>query len=186
MDSIPKNITYIKTIVDLEKIATYSKISDEVCRYELFTANCDPSHVEDNSKSYGDNAYFYIPLRHLFQGKYETAIVSFLDKRQDVCIQITLLQALTVFDNTNVCEWKDNYTYCKSLSDQNTTRFIAKIGHHNNIQEFIIGFAPTHQKPVLLTVTDERPRFNLSECIKHYYKFLSVISLLLFLYQYIL
>lgn len=185
MDSIAQNITFIKTIYELDRVAKYSKISENVCRYEIIVTNCDPSCTDEYISRYNnENTYFYIPLCHLFQDKYDTAIVCFLDKREDLCIQLTLLQAATVMDYANVCIWEQNYTYCRTLTNQHTTRFIANLRQTGNIQEYIIGFAKSYKKPILLTLTEDEDMHNLNitQHTKYVYAIIGIILIIIYMY----
>ena len=156
-----------------------------MCRYDILIKSCELWNSAEHHREDNENVYFYIPLRHLFQDKYETAFVCFLDKHDDVQIQITLMQAVTIVDRPNdVHVWNDNYTYCKSLNQDHTTRFIANLRQPNDVQEYIVGFANCYHKPILLTINDEkRSAFNFKQYVKHLYMIFFIIFIIIYAYQ---
>lgn len=182
---MPKKIIYLKTVSELEKIATYTKIDEEICRYTITVQHFEGTDQGEYTRNSNfDIPYYYIALRHLFQNKYKTAIVSFLSKHDDVCIQITLLPSITVENHSNVSEWKDSYTYCRALAQQNTVRFIANLNTNNDIDDYIIGFATTGKAPILLTITADNEGLNIYTYFSKIYFVFYIVLFLFFTLQY--
>lgn len=175
MDNVNQKTVHIKTIEELKNIAKCIKSTKLIHAYELLVHSFENQDADDN----GENGCtcFYIPLKHLFDYNYGCAIVSFIKQRENLLLQINLMQSFNVPDDVNDTHAWRNFTY-SHVANGYSRNFIADFSCPKT-QEYVIAYSQRNTPPTLLLIPYSEKK---KSCISIQFWLLLVVSIVCWLY----
>lgn len=177
MDNVKKKVVYIKSLKELKEIAKCIKSTKLIHTYELTVHNFQSHHCDNNSldNDDDDNICYYIPLKHLFGNHYGCAIVSFIHQRENLLLQINLLQSFNITNDMD--EWR-NFTYSQ-VGNSFSKNFIADFTC-KDAPDYVIVYSEHSTPPTLLRVLDHVKEKSTFKYIQ--FGLFSVVSIVCWLY----